>query len=127
MDDENLGRQQMNEHAYHYDGKRFRSAAAETAAAGEAPVGHYHQSGDLIWAEFSGGRVRRGSLVGTCDSDGTLSLAYCQVLSSGEVISGDLTSTPQLLADGRIRLKEQWRRHGLAAATGVSYIEELRH
>lgn len=115
----------MADSAFQYDNKRFRSRAVETAAGGEGPIGHYHQVGDLVWAEFSGGRVRRGSLVGTCASDGVLTLAYCQVLTTGEVISGEVRSIPERLADGRIRLREEWRRHGSAADTGVSYIEEL--
>lgn len=113
------------EPGFHYDGKRFRSAAAETAAGGNVPVGHYHQAGDLVWAEFFGGKVVRGSLVGTCDQTGVLSLAYCQVLASGEVVAGECTSTPELLPDGRIRLREEWRRHGAAGGSGVSYIEEM--
>ena len=113
----------MSGAGFHYDGKRFRSAAAETAADGEVPIGHYHQSGDLVWAEFSGGKVRRGSLVGTCDPDGVLTLAYCQVLTTGEVVSGECRSTPQRLADGRIRLREEWRRH--TGESGVSYIDEI--
>jgi hypothetical protein len=109
-----------------YDGKAFRSAAAETAAAdGAVPTGYYHQRGDLVWAEFNGGRVRRGSLVGTCAPDGTLDLAYCQLLVDGEVIAGRLTSKPEILPDGRIRLREEWQRFGPHAGTGVSYIDEV--
>lgn len=115
----------MADLAFQYDNKRFRSRAVETASGGEGPIGHYHQAGDLVWAEFSGGKVRRGSLVGTCASDGVLTLAYCQVLTTGEVISGECRSIPERLADGRIRLREEWRRHGPATDTGVSYIEEL--
>jgi hypothetical protein len=115
----------MADPAFHYDNKRFRSRAAETATGGEGPIGHYHQVGDLVWAEFAGGMVRRGSLVGTCASDGVLTLAYCQVLTTGEVISGECRSFPERLADGRIRLREEWRRYGPAADIGVSYIEEL--
>ena len=34
-----------------YDGRTFRSAAAETAGNdGVGPVGHYHQDGDVVWA-----------------------------------------------------------------------------
>jgi mannose-6-phosphate isomerase-like protein (cupin superfamily) len=106
-----------------YDGRVFRSAAAETAGAGGAgPIGHYHQRGDLVWAEFSGGRVRRGSLTGRCGPDGVLTLAYGQLLDDGEVVAGVCTSLPELLPDGRVRLREQWRRFD--GSTGVSVIEE---
>jgi hypothetical protein len=106
-----------------YDGKRFRGTAP--GPDGDAPVASYHQNGDLVWAEFSGHDLRRGSLVGTCAADGTLEIAYCMVLVGGEVISGRSVSTPGRLADGRIRLHEQWERYGPHRASGVSYIEEL--
>jgi hypothetical protein len=110
---------------FDYDGLVFRSAAAETAdQQGNGPVGNYHQAGKVVWAEFSGGAVLRGSLVGECAEDGTLHLGYCQLLDTGEVISGRCVSTPERLADGRVQLREQWRRFDAtdAGSTGVSYI-----
>jgi hypothetical protein len=106
-----------------YNGRQFRSTAMETAIAGGGPIGHYHQDGHVVWAEFVGGRVRRGSLTGTCDADGVLSLAYAQVLDDGEVVAGVCTSRPELLPDARVRLHEHWRRFD--GSTGVSVIDEL--
>lgn len=109
-----------------YDGRTFRSSAAETAGGdGLGPIGHYRQRGDLVWARFSGGAVVHGSLAGTCAEDGTLTLAYCQVLSDGQVVAGRCTTTPVVLGDGRLRLREQWQRFDAAGSTGISYIEEL--
>jgi len=89
------------------------------------PSARYHQQGDLVWADFGGGEVRRGSVVGTCDDDGVLRLSYCMVLRGGGIIAGRSTSTPQRLADGRIRLTERWERYGPDAASGVSYLEQV--
>jgi hypothetical protein len=108
-----------------YEGRVFGSAAPETAdSGGSGPVGHYHQDGDVVWAEFAGGRVVRGTLVGTCDRDGVLRLAYCQLLDDGSAVAGRCTSRPTVLDDGRIRLHEHWERFGPHAGTGVSVIEE---
>jgi len=106
-----------------YDGRRFR--AAEAGPDGQAPVALYRQEGDLVWAEFAGGEVRRGSLAGTCAADGTIDFAYCMVRDDGRVISGRSLSTPQVLADGRIRLHETWERYGQHADRGTSYLEEV--
>jgi hypothetical protein len=108
-----------------YDGRTFRSAAAETAGQdGRGPVGHYHQDGSTVWAEFAGGRVVRGSLAGHCDANGVLHLAYCQLLTDSSVVAGHCTSVPTVLADGRVRLHEHWERFGPQAGTGISVIEE---
>jgi hypothetical protein len=109
-----------------YDGRTFRSSAAETAGAdGQGPVGHFHQDGRQVWAEFAGGKVVRGRFVGSCAQDGTLELAYCQLLEDGEVVAGLCTSKPEILDDGRLRLAEHWRRFDPAGSTGVSYIDEV--
>jgi len=48
------------------------------------------------------------------------------VLDSGEVICGHTVNTPEVGDDGRIRLCERWERYGPHAATGTSYLEEVR-
>jgi len=75
----------MTANGFHYDGRTFASAGAPetTGADGSVPRGHYHQTGDLVWGEISGGAVRVGSLAGTCGPDGTIRFAYCQVLVDG--------------------------------------------
>jgi hypothetical protein len=107
-----------------YAGRRFRPVGDEPGPDGAATsVGHYHQDGDLVWAEFSGTAIRTGRLVGTCRPDGTIDAAYCMVTSAGEVTAGECVSTPSVLADGRVRLAEQWQR--LDGSAGISEIEEI--
>lgn len=103
-----------------YDGRRFR-----TAGGGDGTVARYRQDGDLVWAEFAGGQVRRGTITGACGADGTLRLAYTMVLAGGEVISGHSVTIPERDADGRLMLREEWERYGEHAATGISYLEEV--
>jgi hypothetical protein len=62
-----------------YDGKIFRPVGNPP----NAPTGRYHQNGNLIWADFGGGRLFFGRLVGTCDAYGSISETYCQVASDG--------------------------------------------
>lgn len=113
----------MRELTLNYDGRRF---APSDGVPGEASrVALYRQDGDLLWGEFSGGRVRRGALAGTCATDGALDFAYCMVFDGGEVVSGRCHSTPTVLSDGRIRLHEEWERFGPGGSRGVSSIEEI--
>jgi len=103
----------------HYDGRRFRTLGGDDGTYAE-----YRQRGDLVWAEFEGGHVLRGTVTGTCDAGGVLRLAYTMVLASGEVIAGRSTNTPQWHG-GTLVLREVWERYGEHAATGVSYLEEV--
>jgi hypothetical protein len=104
-----------------YDGRRFRKAGG-----GDGTEARYHQDGDLVWADFTGGKVRRGTVTGTCGPDGTIRLAYTMVLTTGEVIAGHTVNVPRQEPDGRLVLREEWQRYGEHAATGVSYLEEVR-
>ncbi len=107
-----------------YSGRRFRPVGDEPAADGTATsVGDYHQDGDLVWAEFSGSAVRAGRLLGTCRPDGVIDAVYCMVTADGRAIAGGCVSSPTVLADGRVRLVERWRR--LDGESGVSEIEEI--
>jgi hypothetical protein len=103
-----------------YDGRRFRKPGDTYGT-----VATYHQQGDVVWADFSGGEVRRGSIAGIRQSDGTLRLGYTMVLTSGEVICGHSLNTPIATSDGLLRLREDWERYGPHAGTGVSYLEEV--
>jgi hypothetical protein len=105
-----------------YDGRSFLACPAP---ARDAPTAQYHQRERVVWAEFAGGHVDRGSLTGTCRTDGSFEATYCMVTDSGDVIAGRTFSFPEVLADGRIRLVERWERYGPHASTGVSYLEEV--
>jgi|CZKT01.1.fsa_nt_gi hypothetical protein len=107
-----------------YGGRRFRPVGSRPGPADSGPpVGHYHQDGDLVWAEFSGDTVRIGRLVGTCRPDGIIDATYCLVTTAGETMAGACVSTPSVLADGRVQLTEHWRR--VDGSSGVSRIEEV--
>ncbi|MBR8741642.1 hypothetical protein [Nocardiopsis sp. MG754419] len=103
-----------------YEGRLFQKVGAN-----DGVLSRYRQDGDLVWADFTGGKVRRGTVNGTCAADGTLRLAYTMVLDSGEVISGYTVNVPQPRPDGLLVLREQWERYGENADSGVSYLEEV--
>lgn len=103
-----------------YNGRRFRKPDSDPHTVAE-----YHQEGDLVWADFSGGSVRRGSIAGTSTPDGTLHMGYTMVLTNGDVVCGRTVNTPEYTVEGRLRLREEWERFGPHAAAGTSYIDEV--
>ena len=117
-----MGARQQTSPRIDYAGRLFAPAELVDAEA-DRPIGHYHQDGDMVWAEFRGGSIRAGRLVGTVRPDDTIDAAYCLLTTSGETVSGSCVSKPTVLDDGRIRLTEHWRR--LDGSIGTSRIEEL--
>jgi len=67
----------------------------------------YHERDGAIWAEYAGGDIVRGYLVGTRTHD-TLDFRYVQANRTGGTSSGHCVSAIVTLADGRVRLDETW-------------------
>ena len=104
------------------DGRRFTSVGPQTGDVGEGTVFTYHQEGDCVWAEYAGGAVHRGFLVGTRRGD-RLDFRYTHLDSVGDTSSGHCISRVEELPDGRTRLHETWSWES-RVGSGQSILEE---
>ena len=84
----------------------------------------YHEKDGEIWAEYTGGDVVRGHLVGTREGD-RLDFRYVQLKHDGTTSSGHCASLVVELPDGRVRLEESWAWES-RPGTGTSVVEEVR-
>ncbi|MFD4560796.1 hypothetical protein ACFWP5_41865 [Streptomyces sp. NPDC058469] len=83
----------------------------------------YHEEDGRIWAEYAGGDVVRGRLVGTRAGD-RLDFRYVQLGTDGTTSSGHCVSDVVELPDGRIRLDETWEWES-RAGNGTSAVEQV--
>ena len=83
----------------------------------------YREREGRIWAEYTGGDVVRGHLVGTREGD-TLDFRYVQLKQDGTTSGGHCVSTVAELPDGRVRLDERWEWES-QEGSGTSVVEEL--
>lgn len=108
-----------------YEGRVFR--AVSNSVSGEVSgdtVFWYRQEGDVVWAEYSGGDVIKGFLVGTAAPDGRLEFSYQHVNRNKAVRIGACSTVPEVLPDGRLRLHEEWRWLNGGCESGRSVLEE---
>jgi catechol 2,3-dioxygenase-like lactoylglutathione lyase family enzyme len=106
------------------DGKVFRAVAdVENGEVDAATVFTYHERDGAIWAEYSGGQIKRGHLVGTRDGD-RLDFRYSQLNIAGETSTGHCVSTVETLPDGRLRLSETWQWES-RQGSGTSVVDEV--
>lgn len=106
------------------DGKVFAGVSnAETGQVGTSTRFRYHQDAETIWAEYEGGEIRRGYLVGTRAED-RLEFRYVHLGADGTTASGVCESRIVMLDDGRIRFEESWAWES-RPETGTSIVEEL--
>jgi hypothetical protein len=108
--------------------ERFFAPVSNTGGGevGPSTLFHYRQAGGVVWATYEGGDVRFGTLIATADEDGRLDMRYSHVNRRGELMTGRCESTPEALADGRLRLHERWQWTCGDGSRGESIIEEVR-
>ena len=83
----------------------------------------YRERGGTVWAEYTGGDIVRGHLVGTREGD-RLDFRYVQLKQDGTTSSGHCRSTVTELPDGWVRLEETWQWES-QSGSGTSVVEQL--
>lgn len=83
----------------------------------------YHERDGAVWADYAGGDVVRGHLVGTREGD-RLDFRYVQLKHDGTTSSGHCVSTVLELPDGRLRLDETWEWES-QPGHGTSVVEQI--
>ncbi|MEU5362814.1 hypothetical protein ABZ354_04810 [Streptomyces sp. NPDC005925] len=82
----------------------------------------YHEQDGVIWADYAGGDVVRGHLVGTRRGD-RLDFRYVQLTRDGGTACGHCVSAVADLPDGRVRLEETWAWES-REGSGTSVVEQ---
>lgn len=109
-----------------YNNKIFKSidSSANAEVSGET-LFHYHQKGQVVWAEYSGGVIVNGHLIAKVGAAGELDMIYHHINTDLELMTGTCQSTPEVLADGRLRLHERWQWTTGDNSEGTSVVEEV--
>lgn len=94
----------------HLEGKTFRTVTnSDNGEVGSETRFHYHEAEGAVWAEYSGGMIRKGFLIGMRVSADTLDLRYQHISLDGGIKTGICASTVTVGAGGKIRILEKWR------------------
>ena len=111
------------EEVFTVDDKIF--TAVENSESGEVSdqtIFCYHQKGNVIWAEYSGGSIVKGFLIGTMDEEHNLHFNYQHMNTDGNLRTGSCDSAPQT-ENGKLRFNEKWK--WTMGEEGTSVIEEI--
>ena len=108
-----------------YNGKIFTPQSnAENGEVDEETIFHYFQENDLFWAEYSGGDVLKGHMIGTVDEKGELEFHYQHLNKDRQVRIGKCHSIPYILENGKIALQEKWQWLNGDLSSGESVVVE---
>jgi hypothetical protein len=91
------------------NGKTFRIVLNEgpDPAVNEQTIFRFRQDGDIAQADYSGGGVRAGALLGVVDG-ATMAHRYIQVNLRGELQAGSSTVAIERTDSGTLRLIDRW-------------------
>lgn len=109
-----------------YHNKKFRVIHnSENGEITNQMIFHYQQNKNIISCSYSGESIIEGHLLGTVQQNGTISMSYHQINSKNQLLTGICTSTPQVLANGKIQLQEKWQWTNGDKSIGISTLEEI--
>jgi len=107
-------------------GKVFRSVAnTDNGEVSSKTIFKFSQNGNIITAEYAGGKIIAGHILATMAENGELHMRYHHLNHVGEFMLGKCISTPALLPDGRMKYCENWQWLSGDMSTGYSEIEEV--
>ncbi|QXU42437.1 MULTISPECIES: n-acetylglutamate synthase [Pedobacter] len=108
-----------------YNNKLFKPVNnTENGETSNETIFRYKQAGNILTAEYEGGKIIFGHLIGLVDENGNIEMRYHQVNKQGELMTGICNSKPEQLANGKIRLHETWQWTSGDQSKGQSIIEE---
>jgi hypothetical protein len=108
-----------------YNDKIFRPVVnSENGETSNDTVFIYKQIGNILTAEYSGGKIINGHLIGLVDENGEIDMRYHQVNQKGDLMTGICKSKPEILENGKIRLHETWQWTSGDKSKGQSIIQE---
>lgn len=107
------------------DGKRFN--VPHTDAAGvvnHETIFAFRQRGGAVTAQYSGGNILHGFLVGVLDG-AVLTFRFCQMQTDARLDSGASTGQIEFTDDGRLRIIEEFEWQSRPGERGVNVFKEL--
>lgn len=109
-----------------YDDKSFKPVTnSPNGETSNDTIFYYKQTGNILTATYSGGKIKAGQLIGIVNQSGEIDLRYHQVNINNELMSGICHSIPEILPNGKIRLHEEWQWTSGDCSKGKSIIEEI--
>lgn len=108
------------------NGKQFVPKMNSTnGEASEQTIFNYFQQENMIWADYAGGDIVRGYLIGIMEYNGELDFYYQHINSHGQLRIGKCHSIPNMLRNGKLEIEEQWQWLDGDNSVGSSTVIEL--
>jgi len=105
--------------------KKFKSEFnSKNGEVSDQTIFSYNQKDNIIWAEYGGGQIIKGSIIGKI-IDNHIEFVYQHTNKENELMTGNCKSYPEYTENGKIRLKEIWKWTCKDNSSGKSTLIEI--
>ena len=112
---------------FNLEGKVFTSVSnTDNGEVDERTVFEYHQNEGLIFADYSGGLILKGHLIGKIVDEAQIEFCYQHVNLEGEIMAGKCHSLITVDENGKLKMTEDWQWFTGDQSSGRSEVLELR-
>lgn len=109
-----------------YHNRKFKAIAnSDNGEVSNDMIFHYQQMGNVLTCSYKGEKIIEGHLIGLVDASGNIQMSYHQINTSGDLMTGVCSSTPERMNNGKIRLNEEWQWTSGDYSKGTSILEEI--
>lgn len=109
-----------------YNNRKFKPVSnSDNGEVSNDMVFHYKQSENVLTCEYEGSNIIKGHLIGLVAENGSIEMRYHQVNKNGELMTGVCNSIPELMNNGKVRLREEWQWTSGNKSKGNSVLEEI--
>lgn len=98
---------------------------SESGEVNGETIFHYFQQDQMIWAEYAGGEIVKGFLIGHFISENQITFTYQHLNQQFENRIGKCISKIEVKPNGTLRLYENWQWLDGEQQCGQSIIEEI--
>ena len=108
------------------DNRKFKTFSnTDNGEVTEDTIFYYKQSDNIISADYKGGDIIKGNLIGKVVENKYLEFVYHHINVHGEIMTGVCQSYPEILDSGKMILKEFWQWTCKDNSKGESIIIEI--
>jgi hypothetical protein len=106
--------------------RRFKALSnSENGEVSSDTIFHYRQPDNLVFADYMGGNIIKGNLLGKIFDDGHLDFVYHHINLEGEIMTGKCQSFAKISDSGKILLNENWQWTCKDYSKGKSILIEI--
>lgn len=98
---------------------------AENGVVNQETIFLFSQKGGVVTAEYAGGKIRKGFLVGNFPKESQLAFVYCQMQTDGTLDNGTSLCELSKNENGKITLTEHFEWKSRPGEFGTNVFQEL--